>query len=91
MDSRDAEIAELKAQVAAKDARIAELESKVDELTQMVMALKEQLGRNSGNSNRPPSGDSPSQRAERRGKPKSERKRGGAAGAFGFHPRAPAT
>ena len=83
MDPRDAEIAELKAQVAAKDARIAELERKVDELTQVVMALKAQLGHNSGNSNRPPSSDSPSQRADRRGKAKSERKRGGQPGHSG--------
>jgi len=83
VDPRDAEIAELKAQVAAKDARIAELERKVDELTQVVMALKAQLGRNSGNSNRPPSSDSPSQRAGRRGKTKSERKRGGQPGHSG--------
>jgi transposase len=83
VDPRDARIAELEAQVAAKDARIAELERKVDELTQVVMALKEQLGRNSGNSNRPPSSDSPSQREERRGKTKSERKRGGQPGHSG--------
>jgi transposase len=90
VDPRDPGIAELKAalaardaELAAKDARIAELERKVDELTQLVMALKEQLGRNSGNSNRPPSGDSPSQRAERRGKTKSERKRGGQPGHSG--------
>ena len=76
MDPRDQEIAELKAALAARDAQIAEL-------TQMVMALKEQLGRNSGNSNRPPSSDSPSQRAERRGKAKSERKRGGQPGHSG--------
>ena len=76
MDPRDQEIAELKAALAARDAQIAEL-------TQVVMALKEQLGRNSGNSNRPPSSDSPSQRAERRGKTKSERKRGGQPGHSG--------
>ena len=76
MDPRDQEIAELKAALAARDAQIAEL-------TQMVLALKEQLGRNSGNSNRPPSSDSPSQRAERRGKSKSERKRGGQPGHAG--------
>jgi transposase len=90
VDPRDLEITELKAasaardaQMAAKDARIAELERKVDELTQMVMALKEQLSRNSGNSNRPPSSDSPSQRGERRGKSKSERKHGGQPGHSG--------
>lgn len=76
MDPRDQEIAELKAALAARDAQITEL-------TQMVLALKEQLGRNSGNSNRPPSSDSPSQRAERRGKAKSERKRGGQPGHSG--------
>ncbi len=76
MDPRDVRIAELEAALAARDAQIAEL-------TQMVLALKEQLSRNSGNSNRPPSSDSPSQRAERRGKAKSERKRGGQPGHSG--------
>ena len=83
MDRRDQRIAELEAQVASKDACIAELEGKLEELTKLVTALQEQLGRNSANSNKPPSGDSPGERAERRGKGKSGRKRGGQPGHSG--------
>lgn len=91
MDPRDQRIVELEAQGAAKDAvieaqrvEIELLKQKVEELTALVMSLNEQLGRNSGNSNKPPSGDSPAERAERRGKkPKSERKRGGQPGHSG--------
>jgi transposase len=82
-DPRDQRIAELEAESAAKDARIAELERKVEELTQLVLTLKEQLNRNSGNSGKPPSSDSPAQRAERRGKGKSGRGRGGQPGHSG--------
>ena len=50
-DPRDIErIAQLEVQVGARDARIAELEGKLEGLTQLVMSLKEQLNRNSGNS-----------------------------------------
>jgi transposase len=74
-DPRDQRIAELElrvaaqaAELAAKDVEIADLKRKVEELTQMVVMLKERLDRNSGNSGKPPSSDSPEQRAERRGK-----------------------
>jgi transposase len=83
VDPRDQRIAELEAQVATKDARIAELERKFAELTQLVAALQEQLGRNSGNSNKPPSSDSPSNRGARRAKTKSQRKPGGQPGHSG--------
>lgn len=63
-----------------RDQRIAELEREVAQLTQLVLSLKEQLERNSGNSNKPPSSDSPNQRAERRGKDASGRNRGGQPG-----------
>ena len=63
--------------------RIAELEQRVEELTQLVVRLKEQLERNSRNSGKPPSGDSPEQRAERRGKGSSGGKRGGQPGHSG--------
>ena len=90
-DPRDIErIAELTAGSVAKDAvieaqrvEIEQLKQKVEELTQLVMALKERLDRNSGNSNKPPSSDSPGERAERRGKDKSGRKRGGQPGHSG--------
>ena len=76
-------IAELEAQSAVDKARIVELELKVEALTRMVMALQERLDRNSGNSNSPPSSDSPGDRAERHGKGKSGKKRGGQPGHSG--------
>lgn len=82
-DPRDQRIAELEAENAAQKARIAELERKVEELTQMVLMLKERLDRNSGNSSQPPSSDSPQQRAERRGKGATGGKRGGQPGHSG--------
>ena len=82
-DPRDQRIAELEAENAGAKARIADLERKVDELTKLVLTLKEQLDRNSGNSNQPPSSDSPGERAERRGKGKSGKKRGGQPGHSG--------
>jgi transposase len=76
-------IAELEAELAAKDARIAEQDARIAELTSQVAALlaqvaalSERLGRNSGNSNKPPSSDPPSTRAQRRAKERSQRKRG---------------
>lgn len=82
-DPRDQRIAELEAENAGQKARIAELEHKVDELTQLVLMLKERLDRNSGNSGKPPSSDSPDQRAERRGKGATGGKRGGQPGHSG--------
>jgi transposase len=76
-------IAEFEAQSVVDKAQIAELELKVEALTQLVLTLKEQLERNSGNSNSPPSSDSPGARAERRGKAKSGKKRGGQPGHSG--------
>jgi len=82
-DPRDQRIAELEAENAAQKTRIAELERKVEELTQMVLMLKERLDRNSGNSSNPPSSDSPSQKAERHGKGATGGKRGGQPGHLG--------
>lgn len=89
-DPRDQRIAELEsrvaaqdAQLAAKDAEIADLRRKVEELTQMVLMLKERLDRNSGNSSKPPSSDSPDQRSERHGKGATGGKRGGQPGHAG--------
>jgi transposase len=82
-DPRDQRITELEAENAAAKLRVAELERKVDELTQLVLALKEQLNRNSGNSSKPPSSDTPNQRAERRGKSGTGGKRGGQPGHSG--------
>ena len=82
-DPRDQRIAELEAENAALKARTADLEHKVEELTQLVLTLKEQLERNSSNSSKPPSSDSPDQRAERRGKGPTGGKRGGQPGHSG--------
>jgi transposase len=79
----DRRIAELESELAAKDARIAEQDARNAELTEQLANLTKQvaeltarLGRNSGNSDKPPSSDSPANRAERRAKAKLERKRG---------------
>jgi len=69
--------------VDPRDQRIAELERKVEELTRLVLALREQLDRSSGNSNKPPSSDSPSQRADRQPKGTTGGKRGGQPGHSG--------
>lgn len=69
-------IAELESELVARDARIAQL-------TKQVAALSELLGRNSGNSNKPPSSDPPSTRAQRRAKAKLDRKRGAQPGHTG--------
>jgi transposase len=82
-DHRDERIAELEARVTAKDADIEQLKAKVEDLTKLVLALKEQLDRNSSNSGKPPSSDSPDQRSERRGKGKTGGKRGGQTGHSG--------
>ncbi len=80
MDAQQ-EIAELKAALVAKDAEIAGLMAQVAALIKQVAELTEKLGKNSGNSNKPPSSDPPSTRAERREKDrKSKRGRGGQPG-----------
>ena len=80
MDAQQ-EIAELKAALVAKDAEIAALMAQVAALIKQVAHLTEKLGKNSGNSNKPPSSDPPSTRAERREKDrKSKRGRGGQPG-----------
>lgn len=83
MDARDQRIAELEAENAALRTRVAEFERKAEELTLLVLALKQQLTQNSGNSNKPPSSDSPGQRGERRGKGPTGGKRGGQPGHSG--------
>ena len=75
--ARDVRIAELDARIAEQDARIAELEKKL-------AALLEELGRNSSNSNLPPSSDSPAARGENNARKRAAkgatRKRGGQPG-----------
>jgi transposase len=95
VDPRDQRIVELEAQVAAKDSRIGELEAqgaadgrritelerKVEELTQLVMSLKDQVNRNSRNSHLPPSSDGPGGRGtSNKDKGEGSRKRGGQPG-----------
>lgn len=80
-------IAELEAALTAKDARIAEQDARIAEqdarieaLMRQVAELTERLGRNSGNSNKPPSSDSPGERAGRKGKSGKGGRRGGQPG-----------
>jgi transposase len=80
-------IADLEAQLASKDqliaeqsARIAELTALVAEFEQKLAALAGEVGRNSSNSNLPPSSDSPAERAKRAQKSAAKgakRRRGG--------------
>lgn len=65
-EPHDQRIADLEAGGTAKDAVIEaqrlgleQLKTKVEELIQLVLTLKEQLDRNSSNSSKPPSSDSP--------------------------------
>lgn len=80
MDARDARIAELEAALAARDKELAELK-------RVVAELLERLNRNSGNSNRPPSTDSPADRKKRHGREQGsgDRKQGGQPGHEGSH------
>lgn len=77
-------IADLEAQIAAKDARIAEQDARIAELEKKVAALVEERGRNSSNSNLPPSSDSPADRAEKNARKRTakgtKRRRGGQPG-----------
>lgn len=80
--------AELEAQLAARDQRIAEQDAliaeqttRIAQLEKKVAELLERLGRNSGNSNLPPSGDAPSMRGEKKRKTSpSKRRRDGQVG-----------
>lgn len=84
---KDAQLAVRDAQIAAQGTRITELESKVEELVQLVMALKEQLNRNSKNSHLPPSSDGPGGRSSpEKSKGEGQKKRGGQPG-HGGHKR----
>lgn len=74
---RDRQIAELTAKLAERDAQLAERDARIAALEREVATLKEKLGQNSRNSGRPPSGDSPSERASR---PKRSKTGGGTGG-----------
>jgi transposase len=88
-DWRDERIAELEVQLAASHARIAEQDARIKEQDAQIAALKklvgelmEKLGRNSRNSNLPPSSDPPGARepGKDKGQPGGGRKRGGQPG-----------
>ncbi len=76
-------------QVATQAMRIAELEHSVATLEELVRKQMEMLGRNSGNSNKPPSSDGPgtSGGPAKRPKKRKGRKRGGQSGHKGSHRR----
>ena len=60
--------------------RVGHLEREVEKLTVLAQELRSRLDQNSSNSSRPPSSDSPSQRANRPSRPPSGRKPGGQTG-----------
>lgn len=91
-----AEIEELRAQLAARDGHIARLERQLDrvlaqlgrvaELEAELAKLRELLGRDSSNSNKPPSSDPPGTGAKAAKEKKPEgRRRGGQRGHEGSH------
>ncbi|MEY4581627.1 MAG: hypothetical protein RL701_6330 [Pseudomonadota bacterium] len=87
LTAKDARLAEQEAQIAThvariaeQDARIVALEARVEALLKQVAELTERLGRNSGNSNLPPSSDSPAARGGRKNKPGQGKRRGGQRG-----------
>jgi transposase len=76
----EAELVAKDVRIAEQDARIAELEARIEALMRQVAELTERLGRNSGNSNLPPSSDSPAARAGRTGRSGKGGRRGGQPG-----------
>src|SRR6266511_4970926 len=75
--ARGVQIAQLRSQVAATGALIAELRSQVAVLGERVALLERQAGRDSSNSSRPPSSDSPYTKTPRKPKGRSLRGRSG--------------
>lgn len=73
-------IAELEAELAARDALIAAQSARIDALTRQVAELLQRLGRNSSNSNLPPSSDGPGARPRDKGKSAKGKRRGGQPG-----------
>ena len=85
-----AENAALKVALAAKDEALASTNARVAELEELVTKLREELGRNSTNSNLPPSSDGPGKsrnqrKAERKRRKDKGKKRGGQPGHSGSH------
>ncbi len=75
--ARGVQIAQLRSQVAATGALIAELRSQVAVLGDRVALLERQAGRDSSNSSRPPSSDSPYTKKPRKATDRSLRGRSG--------------
>jgi transposase len=79
--AKDARIAEQDAVIAAQAARIAAQDARIAQLEKQVADLLRKLGRNSGNSNLPPSSDGPGQRRDPKPRPNTgKRNRGGQKG-----------
>lgn len=91
LDDAKARIGQLEAELTASRAKVGQLEAEVLALRAQVDVLLEQLGRNSTNSNLPPSSDAPGKPKDEgkpkddKGKPKRKRKRGGQKGHPGNH------
>lgn len=89
--ARDRLIAEQKAELAELRALLAQAMAENARLREQIEALSEQLGRNSGNSNQPPSSDAPgrkpqgSKNKKTKKRRKQNRKRGGQVGHSGAH------
>src|SRR6266508_96232 len=75
--ARDAQLAQLRPRVAATDAQIVELRSQVVVLGERVAQLEGQAGRDSSNSSKPPSSDSPYTKKPRKPTDRSLRGRSG--------------
>ena len=75
--ARDAQLAQLRPRVAATDAQIVELRSQVVVLGERVAQLEGQAGRDSSNSSKPPSSDSPYTKTPRKPTDRSLRGRSG--------------
>src|SRR5213083_706638 len=75
--AREAQLAQLRSRVAATDAQIAELRSQVVVLGDRVAQLEGQAGRDSSNSSKPPSSDSPYTKRPRKAADRSLRGRSG--------------
>ena len=81
-----AEIEELRATLAARDADLAARDARIAVLEAELTKLRELLGRNSSNSNKPPSSDPPGTGAKAPRKKKAKgRRRGGQQGHRGSH------
>ena len=75
--------AELEQDLAQQREEIAQQREEIAQLKALVVELREELNRHSGNSSKPPSSDSPSQREKNRQKRKrraTKRRRGGQPG-----------